>query len=43
VFGILVQDRIDAIPGVGSVAAQMILAEIGTDMGRFRTPTHLTS
>ncbi|HEY4604190.1 MAG TPA: transposase [Blastococcus sp.] len=35
--------RLDAIPGVGSVAAQMILAEIGTDMGRFPTPAHLTS
>ena len=27
--------RLDAIPGIGPVAAQMILAEIGTDMGRF--------
>jgi transposase len=35
--------RLDAIPGVGPVAAQMILAEIGTDMGRFPTPAHLTS
>jgi transposase len=35
--------RLDAIPGVGPVAAQMILAEVGTDMGRFPTPAHLTS
>jgi hypothetical protein len=28
---------------VGPVAAQMILAEIGTDMSRFPTPAHLTS
>src|SRR4051794_40340762 len=35
--------RLDAIPGVGPIAAQMILAEIGTDMGRFPTPAHLTS
>jgi transposase len=35
--------KLDAIPGVGQVAAQMILAEIGTDMSRFPTPAHLTS
>jgi transposase len=35
--------RLDAIPGVGTVAAQMILAEIGTDMSRFPTPAHLAS
>jgi transposase len=35
--------RLDAIPGVGPVAAQMILAEIGTDMSRFPTPAHLAS
>jgi transposase len=35
--------KLDAIPGVGPVAAQMILAEIGTDMSRFPTPAHLTS
>jgi transposase len=35
--------RLDAIPGVGPIATQMILAEIGTDMGRFPTPAHLTS
>src|SRR3712207_1873302 len=35
--------KLDAIPGVGPVAAQLILAEIGTDMTRFPTPAHLTS
>ena len=35
--------KLDAIPGVEPVAAQMILAEIGTDMNRFPTPAHLTS
>ncbi|MCU1668897.1 MAG: transposase family protein [Blastococcus sp.] len=35
--------RLDAIPGIGPVAAQMILAEIGTDMTRFPTPAHLAS
>jgi transposase len=35
--------RLDAIPGLGPVAAQMILAEIGTDMTRFPTPAHLAS
>jgi transposase len=35
--------RLDAIPGIGPIAAQMILAEIGTDMSRFPTPAHLTS
>jgi transposase len=35
--------RLDAIPGVGPVAAQTILAEIGTDMSRFPTPAHLAS
>src|SRR3954463_13657704 len=35
--------KLDAIPGIGPVAAQMILAEIGTDMTRFPTPAHLAS
>jgi transposase len=35
--------KLDAIPSVGPVAAQMILAEIGTDMTRFPTPAHLAS
>ena len=36
-------DRLDEIPGVGRTAAQLILAEIGTDMGRFPTAGHLAS
>jgi transposase len=35
--------RLDAIPGIGPVAAQMILADIGLDMSRFPTPAHLAS
>jgi transposase len=36
-------DRLDEITGVGRTAAQVIIAEIGTDMGRFATPGHLVS
>src|SRR6266508_3832493 len=36
-------DRLNEITGVGRVAAQLILAEIGTDMGRFPTAGHLAS
>jgi transposase len=36
-------DRLDEITGVGRTAAQVIIAEIGVDMGRFPTPGHLTS
>jgi transposase len=35
--------RLATIPGVDQKAAQNILAEIGTDMGRFKTPAHLAS
>ncbi|MGH4001731.1 MAG: IS110 family transposase, partial [Pseudonocardiaceae bacterium] len=35
--------RLDAIPGVGPVAARVIVAEIGVDMTRFPTPAHLAS
>jgi transposase len=31
------------VPGVGGQAAEVILAEIGTDMGRFPTSDHLSS
>jgi transposase len=36
-------DRLDEIPGIGPVAAAVIIAEIGTDMTRFPTPGHLAS
>ena len=35
--------RLDEIPGVGPVAAQVIIAEIGIDMTRFPTAAHLAS
>jgi transposase len=35
--------RLDEIPGIGAVAAAIIIAEIGTDMTRFPTPGHLAS
>jgi transposase len=36
-------DRLDEITGVGRTAAQVIIAEVGTDMGRFPTAGHLVS
>ena len=36
-------DQLDEITGVGRAAAQVIIAEIGTDMGRFPTAGHLVS
>ena len=36
-------DRLDEIPGIGPVAAAIIIAEIGTDMTRFPTAGHLAS
>jgi transposase len=35
--------RLDTIPGVGERTAEVILAEIGADMGRFPTARHLAS
>ncbi len=35
--------RLDSIPGVGRMTAEVILAEIGTDMTRFPTDRHLAS
>jgi transposase len=35
--------RLDEICGVGRAAAQVLIAEIGIDMGRFPTPGHLVS
>ena len=36
-------DRLDEIPGIGPVAAAVIIAEIGLDMTQFPTPGHLAS
>jgi transposase len=36
-------DRLDEVPGIGIKAAQVIIAEIGLDMGQFPTPAHLVS
>ncbi|MBX6353496.1 MAG: IS110 family transposase [Thermoflavifilum sp.] len=35
--------RLDTIPGIGRQTAELILAEIGTDMSRFPTAKHLAS
>ncbi len=40
---IAAQSKLDAIPGIGPVAAAAILAEIGLDMTRFPTAGHLCS
>ncbi|MCL6444221.1 MAG: transposase [Alicyclobacillus sp.] len=34
---------LEGIPGVGRKAAELILAEVGTDMSRFPTAAHLAS
>ncbi len=36
-------DRLDEIPGIGRIAAHVIIAEIGLDMSRFPTAGHLAS
>jgi transposase len=36
-------ERLDTIPGIGRYVAEALLAEIGTDMGRFPTAGHLAS
>jgi transposase len=35
--------RLDEIPGIGPIAAAVIVAEVGLDMSRFPTPGHLAS
>jgi transposase len=35
--------RLDDIPGIGAVAAAIIIAEVGADMSRFPTAAHLCS
>jgi transposase len=41
--GLGVVDRLDEISGIGRVAAQTIIAEIGLDMTQFPTAAHLVS
>jgi transposase len=36
-------DQLDEIPGIGQLAARLLLAELGTDMTRFPTAGHLVS
>lgn len=36
-------DRLDQIPGINRRTAEVILAEIGTDLSRFASPRHLAS
>ena len=36
-------ERLDAIPGIGRRTAEVLVAEAGTDMGRFPTAAHLAS
>jgi len=36
-------DLVTSVPGVGSLGAQVIVSEIGTDMGRFPSDSHLIS
>jgi transposase len=35
--------RLDEVPGIGTKAAQVLIAELGLDMGQFPTPAHLVS
>jgi transposase len=41
--GVEAVSRLVAIPGVGPRTAEVVVAEIGTDMTRFRTSAHLAS
>jgi len=38
-----VVDRLDEVAGIGRHAAQVLIAELGLDMGQFPTPAHLVS
>ncbi len=38
-----VLDQLDAVPGIGRWTAEVLLAELGTDMARFPTARHLAS
>lgn len=37
------RDRLMTIPGIKRVTAEIVIAEIGVDMGRFPSPAHLAS
>jgi transposase len=41
--GLTASERLDEISGIGPLAAQVIIAEIGLEMSRFPTPGHLVS
>jgi len=41
--GLPVLDRLDEVPGIGLLAAQVIIAEVGLNMAQFPTPAHLVS
>ena len=41
--GLSVLDRLDEVPGIGLLAAQVIIAEVGLNMAQFPTPAHLVS
>jgi transposase len=41
--GLTATERLDEIPGISPLAAQIIIAEIGLDMSRFPTAGHLVS
>ena len=41
--GLTAWQRLDEVTGIGLLSAQVIIAEVGLDMGRFATPGHLVS
>jgi transposase len=41
--GLPAVNRLDEVPGIGVKAAQVIIAEVGLDMGQFPTAAHLVS
>jgi transposase len=36
-------ERLDEVPGIGLLAAQVVIAEVGLNMAQFPTPAHLVS
>jgi transposase len=41
--GLPAVDRLDEVPGIGVKTAQVLIAEVGLDMGQFPTAAHLVS